>query len=118
MKKVLFRMWEEEDGVLSFEWVMLTTLLTLGIVGGIAGARDAIIDEFGDMAQAMLSVDQSYTVALPLLVQVHDKTISGAADGQFVDSYNYTDCDRLSENLISHQAHSLDTTSPANEGAN
>ena len=34
-------MWKEDDGVLSFEWVLLVTLLTIGIVGGIAGARDA-----------------------------------------------------------------------------
>ena len=45
--KVLSRMWKEEDGVLSFEWVMLVTLLTIGIVSGLTGARDAIIDELG-----------------------------------------------------------------------
>ena len=38
------RMWNEEEGVLSFEWTLLVTLLVLGIVGGLAGARDAIID--------------------------------------------------------------------------
>ena len=48
MKKVLARVWKEEDGVLSFEWILLLTLLTIGIVSGVAAARDAIIDEFGD----------------------------------------------------------------------
>jgi Flp pilus assembly pilin Flp len=43
------QLWHEEDGVLSFEWVLLVTLLVLGIVGGLAAARDAVIDELGDI---------------------------------------------------------------------
>ena len=59
MKSTIKRMWNEDDGVLSFECVLLVTLLTIGIVSGLAGARDAIIDELGDVAQAMLALDQS-----------------------------------------------------------
>ena len=40
----LVQVWTEEDGVLSFEWTLLLTLLTLGIVSGLSAARDAIID--------------------------------------------------------------------------
>jgi Flp pilus assembly pilin Flp len=87
-------MWKEDDGVISFEWTLLITLLTFGIVSGIAAARDAIIDEFGDAAQAMLSIDQSYTIAFPLLVQVHAATTSSASDSSFTDALIYTDCDR------------------------
>ena len=94
MKKVLARVWKEEDGVLSFEWILLLTLLVIGIVSGVAAARDAIIDEFGDVAQAMLSVDQSYTIDFPLLVQVHAATTSSASDSSFTDALIYTDCDR------------------------
>ncbi|MEX2025956.1 MAG: hypothetical protein WEH44_01625, partial [Pirellulaceae bacterium] len=84
--KVLSRMWKEEDGVLSFEWVMLVTLLTIGIVSGLAGARDAIIDELGDVAQAMLALDQSYTIDFPLEVIVHAATTSSASDSSFTDA--------------------------------
>jgi Flp pilus assembly pilin Flp len=94
MKNVLVRMWKEEDGVLSFEWVLLVTLLTIGIVGGLAAARDAIIDELGDVAQAMLALDQSYTIAFPLLVVVHDPAVSSASDSSFTDALLYTDCSR------------------------
>lgn len=62
MKRFLHSLWHEDDGVLSFEWVLLVTLLTIGIVSGLAGARDAIIDELGDVAQATISFDQSYTL--------------------------------------------------------
>lgn len=94
MKKVLARIWKEDDGVLSFEWILLLTLLTIGIVGGIAAARDAIIDEFGDVAQAMLALDQSYTIAFPLLVEVHAPSTSSASDSSFTDAALYTDCSR------------------------
>ena len=94
MKCVLSRMWKEEDGVLSFEWVLLVTLLTFGIVSGLAGARDAIIDELGDVAQAMLALDQTYTIDFPLLVQVHAATTSSASDSSFIDALIYSDCGR------------------------
>lgn len=94
MRKFFARVWREDDGVLSFEWVLLLTLLTIGVVGGIAAARDAIIDEFGDVAEGMLALDQSYTVALPLAVQVHAPTSSAASDSAFVDALAFTDCAR------------------------
>jgi Flp pilus assembly pilin Flp len=53
-------LWTEEDGVLSFEWTLLLTLLTIGIVSGLAGARDAIIDELGDVAEAAQAFNQSF----------------------------------------------------------
>ncbi len=88
------RAWKEEDGVLSFEWVLLLTLLVIGIVSGVAGARDAIIDELGDVAQAMLALDQSYTIDFPLQVIVHVATTSSASDSVFTDALIYTDCAR------------------------
>jgi Flp pilus assembly pilin Flp len=90
-------MWKEEDGVLSFEWILLVTLLTIGIVGGIAAARDAIIDEFGDIAQAMMALDQCYTINFPLALSVHDGNPSGdASDSAFTDGEvdAFIDCER------------------------
>ena len=94
MKMVMSRMWKEEDGVLSFEWVLLVTLLTIGIVSGISAARDAIIDELGDVAQAMLALDQSYTIDFPLNVDVHTVDATSASDSSFIDALIYTDCAR------------------------
>ena len=58
----LRRLWREDEGVLTFEWTLLLTLLVIGIVSGLTGARDAIIDELGDIAAAAVSLDQTYTV--------------------------------------------------------
>ena len=61
--KRLLAIWNEDDGVLSFEWTLLLTLLTIGVVGGLAAARDAIIDELGDVAEAAQGIDQSFSLA-------------------------------------------------------
>ena len=61
--KRLLQMWHDEDGVLSFEWTLLLTLLTIGVIGGLAAARDAIIDELGDVAEATVAIDQSYSLS-------------------------------------------------------
>jgi hypothetical protein len=62
-KRWIQRIWRENDAVLSFEWTLLVVLLVFGIVGGLAAARDAIIDELGDMAEAVISFDQSFSFA-------------------------------------------------------
>jgi Flp pilus assembly pilin Flp len=111
VKHFLTRLWREEDGVLSFEWTMLTSLLTVGVVSGITAVRDAAIDEMGDVAQAMVALDQSYVVAPPLGVTVHGWGWgwgggvgvgwgagyggSGASGSSFVDANSFADCYRV-----------------------
>jgi hypothetical protein len=102
MRHCLKTIWRQDDGVLSFEWVLLTTLVVLGIVGGLAAARDAIIDELGDAAQAMLALDNSYSIDWPLEIAVDTDTTDGdaavvvglASDSGFTDAFAYTDCER------------------------
>jgi Flp pilus assembly pilin Flp len=100
MSPAISRLWREDDGVLSFEWTLLVTLLVLGIVSGLSAARDAIIDELGDVAQAMLALDHSMTIDFPLLIVVHDATDpSSASDSSFTDALIYSDCDRATSPL-------------------
>ncbi len=94
MKHFINRIWNEDDGVLTFEWVLLVTLLTIGIVSGLAAARDAVIDELGDVAQAMMALDQSYTIDFPLAISVHTTSVSSATDSSFIDAMDYVDCAR------------------------
>ncbi|MEJ5343078.1 MAG: hypothetical protein WHT09_16105 [Thermogutta sp.] len=56
---------EARRGVLTFEWVILITLLVLGIVGAYTAFRDGVIDELGDICGAVLSVDQSFETHAP-----------------------------------------------------
>ena len=95
----LMRVWREEDGVLSFEWTLLLTLLTIGIVSGLAGARDAIIDELGDLAQAAQGIDQSYSLSgtsLSLTFNGVPFTATSAASSfaEQASDHVFTDCGR------------------------
>jgi Flp pilus assembly pilin Flp len=94
MHTLLKRAWAEQDGVLTFEWTLLITLVTIGVVGGISAARDAIIDELGDTAQVMVAVDQSYRIGFPLAASVHVAATSSASDSDNIDAAFFDDCDR------------------------
>lgn len=108
MKHFLKKVWQEQDGVLAFEWTLLLTLLVIGIVSGVSAARDAIIDELGDTAEVMLAVDQSYHIAFPLNADVHATDASTPSDTTFVDAQVYTDCDRFLGPIVVDQLFSDD----------
>ncbi|NMC19436.1 MAG: hypothetical protein GYA33_03350 [Thermogutta sp.] len=59
----IFRSLKDDRGVLTFEWILLLTLLVIGIVGGVSAVRDAVISELGDVTAAAVHVDQSYSVS-------------------------------------------------------
>lgn len=92
MTNVLRRLACEDDGVLSFEWVLLLTLLTIGIISGLTAARDAIIDELGDIAQAAQAFDQSYSLSdfdIPGIFTNNPSIYTETAADQV-----FSDCDR------------------------
>lgn len=49
-------------GILTFEWILIFALLTIGIVGGLAAVRDMLILKYSDAADALGHVNSSYTV--------------------------------------------------------
>jgi len=90
-------MWREDEGVLTFEWILLLTVLVIGIVGGLSAVRDAVISELGDVAAAVTALDQSYTIINPMEVVVHTgdvdsgEDIDGGSDSQFIDALELLD---------------------------
>jgi len=64
MKFVYQSFWREDEGVLSFEWVLIITLLVIGTVGALSGVRDAINIELGGVAGAAAALDKSYSVGV------------------------------------------------------
>ncbi len=54
--------WNDESGILTFEWILLFTLLVIGIVGGLAVIRDAYIIEASETAGAVMALNQAYTI--------------------------------------------------------
>src|SRR5437870_1199354 len=97
--KRLAKIWHEDDGVLSFEWVLIVTLIVIGVVGGLCAARDAIIDELGDLAEAAQGIDQSYTLSgLSLSLTIDGIPFTAnAASSSFTETaadQAFTDCGR------------------------
>ena len=82
MKNLLNRVWSEDEGVLTFEWILLITVVVIGIVGGLSAVRDSVIMELGDVAEAMVSLDQSYAILAPWSIGCEG---GGASDSYFVD---------------------------------
>ena len=83
MRKLFAHMWHETDGVLSFEWTMLASLLTVGVVAGVASIRDAVTDEMADLTVAMTSLDQSYRIQGPLVISVHTPDLYSGYGGSY-----------------------------------
>jgi len=63
---MLKRIWREDEGVLTFEWILLITLLVIGITGAMSAVRDAIAAELVDVAGAIVSLDDSYSICSPV----------------------------------------------------
>ena len=84
---MLNRLYNDESGVLTFEWILLITVLVIGIVGALSAVRDAINTELGDVAEAMVALDQSYYIIWPWDVAVpdSDNNADGASNSDFLD---------------------------------
>ena len=89
---MLNRIWNDESGVLTFEWILLITVLVIGIVGALSAVRDALNTELADVAGAIVALDQSYFICWPWEVttpeSADDVVWDGGSASMFVDS-NY-----------------------------
>jgi len=99
IKSLTISMWHDEEGALSWEWTLIVTILVLGIISGITAARDAVIDEMGDISQGFVAVDQSYSIDFPLEILIDGDSVVGASDSDFTDEAVYSDCERAGNPL-------------------
>ena len=44
-------------GVLTFEWILLISLLVIGIIGGLSAVRNALLCELNDMANCIEAIN-------------------------------------------------------------
>lgn len=45
------------QGVLTLEWIMLVTVVVIGIIGGLAGVRNAVHSELHDLSDAITALN-------------------------------------------------------------
>ncbi len=53
LKKMLPGRRNKRRGVLTLEWILLVTVLVIGIIGGLGAVRNATIGELQDLAEAI-----------------------------------------------------------------
>jgi hypothetical protein len=58
---LLKKIWSDQTGsVASMDLILITTILALGTVVGLATYRNSVVQELGDLAAALGSLNQSY----------------------------------------------------------
>jgi hypothetical protein len=59
---VVRRLWNDDAGaLLAAEWLLIATILVIGLVPGLVAVREGALDELTDLANAVMSLDQSYS---------------------------------------------------------
>lgn len=57
------RLWSDCRGAVSMsELLLINTIVIIGAIGGLSSIREDMVQLFGDMADALSSLDQSFTV--------------------------------------------------------
>ncbi len=69
MKKLSVRMFQDESGFLTFEWILLITVLVIGITGALSAVRDALNWELTSVTGAVVSLDLSYVIKHPVMIK-------------------------------------------------
>ncbi len=57
------KLWKDEAGVISVEYLFLVTIVGLGLVVGFSTLEGAINVEYTELSNAILALSQSYAVA-------------------------------------------------------
>ena len=83
---MLKKLWNDDAGaILSAELILVTTIVVIGSIVGLASVRDAIVTELADVAQAIANLNQSFQFT----------NVSGpsgvAAGSQFQDALDFCD---------------------------
>ena len=112
------RFMNDESGVLTFEWILLITILVIGVICGLAAVRDALDVELCDVAQAIGSIDQSYSY-YGLITQVSADRNVEFKPGENADADHHEVCGSFFNDgityvtITSKKAHGLDGDEPA-----
>ena len=60
--RVCWKIWEDERGAIELSsWFLLTVMVALGLIVGLSNVRMELTQQFGDVSQALETLDQSYS---------------------------------------------------------
>jgi len=62
MWNVVHNFWEDQRGTIELSsWILLAVMVALGMIVGLSNLRMELTQQFGDVAQALEKIDQSYS---------------------------------------------------------
>lgn len=53
----------KRHGVLAFEWILVCVMLVVGILGGLAAARNAFLYEIDDTIEVIQNIDANFVAS-------------------------------------------------------
>jgi hypothetical protein len=81
MRQLMCKLWQDDAGALiATEWVFVATILVLGSITGLVAVRQAVISELVEFANAVMSLNQSYSFS------GQSNCESSTAGSQYIDS--------------------------------
>jgi hypothetical protein len=89
--KLFHALWHDEAGVLnSAELILISTLLIIGTIVGLATFRDQVVQEFGDLGLAVGKLNQSYSyddveVSITIDNVLYEFTAAGSSYADLAD---------------------------------
>jgi Flp pilus assembly pilin Flp len=60
---MMHKLWNDDAGIVALEYLLVATIVGLGLVVGLSAVSEAINVELTELANAILAIDQSYSYA-------------------------------------------------------
>ena len=57
IKRICFRLWRQVSGAIFVEYLLLLTLVGIGVIAGLAAVRVALLNELADLANAIANIN-------------------------------------------------------------
>jgi len=81
--QLINRFWNDEAGfVVSSELILIATILVIAMLTGLVTVRDAVVQELGDIGNAIGLINQSYSYSG---VTGHNSSVSGSVFADLPD---------------------------------
>lgn len=58
---MLKKLWNDEAGVIALEYLLVSTILGLGLIVGMVAVQKSLVTEFSELGQAITSLSQEYS---------------------------------------------------------
>jgi len=63
VRNLFSKLWNDDAGIVALEYLLVATIIGLGLVVGLSSLSAALNVELTELANAILSLDQSYSIA-------------------------------------------------------